>query len=430
MQNRMEGRAIAVDVGILLGGFGFRLATQIGWFIMAVRCLGPEGYGAFVSVTALTIILSSFVGWGCGALLIRDVGADPSVLRARFGHGIMMIGGTGLGFGVAILLVLPLLEFARIGTGSLVAILVADLILGRLVEFCISVNVAVGKAGRQSLFMAVAGCARLIAVMIAAGVTPHLTLGTWAAWYCGAGAIAAVFSLGLTVQDIGMPVWRLFPDPLRTGFSFSAEHALQASLKDLDKPIVAVALGAEAAGFYAAAIRLVETTLMPIHALGYATYGRFFSLAAQGHAKSIALGLRLLPAGVGYGLGVGLVLLLGADLVPWLFGERYGSVPPLVRLLALLPLFTAVFVLGADVLTSLGFQTQRLLLVGLSLAATIGLCALLVPALGADGAAISRSAVQALAAAGVWWLVLVRGRPSAEPTEPSVVAAPPRDRYR
>ena len=69
-------KALALDMGVLFSGFTLQLLTQIGWLVLALRVLGPGGYGLFASLTAVTIALSSLVGLGSDQLLIRHAAGD------------------------------------------------------------------------------------------------------------------------------------------------------------------------------------------------------------------------------------------------------------------------------------------------------------------------------------------------------------------
>ena len=124
-------KAVAFDASIIFSGFGLQTLTQIGWLVLALRVLGPEGYGRFASLTAVTIAASCFVGWGCDQLLIRHVAAEPAALSRWVGHSLLAITATGLPTLLLLLALLPVFEFGRIGLAPLVLVLAADLLLAR-----------------------------------------------------------------------------------------------------------------------------------------------------------------------------------------------------------------------------------------------------------------------------------------------------------
>ncbi|MBC9178355.1 lipopolysaccharide biosynthesis protein [Pseudoroseomonas ludipueritiae] len=403
---KLRAGGLAFDASVLFGGFSLQLLTQIGWLVLAVRFLGPDGYGLFASLTAVTVAAACFVGCGCDQLLVRHAAAEPAALRGWIGHSLIAITLTGLPVLALGLLLLPFLEIGGIGWLPLLLVLAADLLLGRYAGLCTAIYMASGQAARQSTVTVLTGACRLGAIALAGLLPGPLTIGTWAAWYAGSSAVAALLCLGLVVRDHGMPQWRWMRGQWGSGFTFGAEAALQASAKDLDKPIVLEFAGAAASGYYAAAFRIIDTLSMPIRALGYALVARMFRMAAEERAACVRYGLKLLPLGIGLGAAAGLGLAVFAGLLPWIFGAQYAELPWLVRLIAPMPAFFAAYLIGADVLSAIGRQSVRLGVVCLSLALTLLLCWLATPAYGIAGAALARLAVQAATAALVWALVL------------------------
>jgi O-antigen/teichoic acid export membrane protein len=56
------------DVSNLCLGQGIKLVLQAIYFLLIARSLGPAQYGAFVAITAMTSIISPYMGLGCGRL--------------------------------------------------------------------------------------------------------------------------------------------------------------------------------------------------------------------------------------------------------------------------------------------------------------------------------------------------------------------------
>jgi O-antigen/teichoic acid export membrane protein len=398
-------RGLARDGSILFSGFSVQLVTQMGWLLLALMFLGPDGYGLFVGLTAVTIAASYLAGPGCEQLLIRRTAGDRAAMPPAFAAGLISILLTGVPLGALFLWLLPAIGLASIGPFALAAILVADLLLGRVANLCSAVYLATGQATRQSLAMVAMSATRLLAIALAGLMPGALTLEAWAFWYFGSALLGAAICLALVVRDHGAPRLPAWPREWRDGAAFAAEAALQAAAMDLDKPIVLALAGPVAAGYYAAAARIIGTLLLPMRALGYAVYGRLFKLGEQDRASSMSYALRVLPVSVGLGLGAVLGVLLFADLVPLVLGPAYAGLPVLLRLFCLFPLAQAVFALGADVLSATRLQPVRLYLVGASLAATLALCWWVTPWAGAEGAAVVRVGVTLLAAGAAWMLV-------------------------
>src|ERR1700739_3012278 len=71
-----------------LWGYGLRVLIQATYFVIMARCLGPGEYGGFVAATAVTNLISPFVGMGAGNLLIKNVARDRSRFSEYWGHGL------------------------------------------------------------------------------------------------------------------------------------------------------------------------------------------------------------------------------------------------------------------------------------------------------------------------------------------------------
>ena len=401
----LPDQALAFDIGVIFSGFGLQLLTQMGWLLLAVRTLQPEGYGIFASLTGLTASIGCFVGWGSGALLTRGAGAHPETLPDWIGHGLISIMATALLFGAAAIVVLPHFDFGPVTGIHLLAVLVADLIFGRISSLCVNIHMATGHSKRQSSVAVIGGAFRLAAITAAALLHAHLTLTIWVWWYLGGSILATVLSFGQVIAQHGWPRWRWMPRTLRDGFTFCAETAVQSALKDLDKPFVLQLLGASAAGHYATAFRVIETLVMPLYALAYATYGKMFRKAAHSLGSCIAYAIKLLWLALAMGIAVGVGAMVGAGLLPFIFGAAYAELPGLVRLLSPMPLLLGVFMMGADALSACHRQWLRLLVVTLSLAGTLLLFPWAIRVGGLAGAAEIRLAGSLITALAVWALL-------------------------
>lgn len=394
LRNRLPDNALAFDISVIFGGFSLQLITQMGWLLLAVRMMGPDGYGIFASLTSLTTIIGCFVGWGSAALLVRGVSAHPDRLTEWVGHGMIAIFGSGLVLGGLAMTVLPLFDFGPMQGIYLVVVLASDLIFGRIAQLCINIHMAVGKSARQSSVTVIIGACRLAAIAAASGLAilhgQPLTLTSWSWWYLGASIAAAAICMGGAVRNYGWPRWRWMPGIWREGFSFSAEAAVQAALKDLDKPIVLEILGASAAGQYATAFRIIETLVMPLYALAYATYGKMFQKASVSVRECLAYTLKLLPLCLVMGAVVGAAALIGAGLLPLIFGGAYADLPWLVRLLSPMPALLGAYMIAGDAMSAIGRQGVRLVIVSLTLIGSLLVMPWAMETAGLEGALLVR----------------------------------------
>ncbi len=406
---RLLSGDVARDSVVLFGGYVTQLLLQVGWLVMALRVLGPEGYAIFVGLTAITMAAGCLAGFGCDQLLIRNAAADPDRLRAWTGHGILAIGASGLPICAIVVPLLLWLEPTGVGVAHMLGLAVADVVLGRWAGLTVAVYMASGRAVRQSLVAVMAQACRLGAIVAAAALPEPPTIQAWILWYTGAIALSALLCLGLVVRDHGWPKPGWIGGQLRDGLAFGTEGALQAALKDFDKPLVLAMLGPAAAGAYAAALRIVDALTLPVRSVGYAIYPRLFAAEAKQADAADAFARRMLPAVAGLGAAAGLAGLLGAGLIGMAF-PRYAELPLLLRILTPMPALLGIYVLGADLLSVQGRQTIRLglviLLLGLMMAGVwLGALA------GVAGATVARLLVMA-AAGALAWALCRRKRPA------------------
>ena len=408
------------DTSVILLGFGLQLVTQISWFVIISWRLGPAGYGTFASLTAITSIVACLVGWGCDQILVRNVASDRRQLNLYLGHGLATVAWTSALFAGVCLLLIPMIKAGALPRTALLAVIVADLFFGRVLTLCSTVYMATERAWRQTMIWSGSGVLKMLAAIGAALLSPNFTVEVWAYWYTASSVIAGVAAFALVTRDFGWPRFRWMPAELAGGTAFCLEFALLAALKDMDKPIVAQYAGAAAAGNYAAAYRLVDTMGTPLRALSTAAYARFFRHAATSSTHSLEFGRRVVVwAAAIAGLG-SVALFLGADLLPFLLGRAYDGLPQIARALALFPFFTAIYVIGADVLTSIGMQRYRMMIVFGSLVSTTVLTIAAVKLGGPVAVGAVRVAILAVMSAVVWRLS-DKGS-EAETAEPASIA--------
>ncbi len=117
-----------------LSGYGLRLLIQAVYFVIIARSLGPNQYGGFVAATALTAVISPFVGVGTGNLLVKNVARDQSLFRDYWGNGLLMTLASGILF-MAVVFAVSFEVLPR-GTPILVVGLISasDLIFVKLLD--------------------------------------------------------------------------------------------------------------------------------------------------------------------------------------------------------------------------------------------------------------------------------------------------------
>ena len=219
---RLQGSTIAKNTLWMLGGNGLKLVIQAVYFILIARSLEPAQYGGFVAVGAIAAILSPFVGLGTSNLIVRNVARNADSFSQSWGNGLLITLCSGL---AALVLVLSCAFLLPAGLHWSVLLLVAaaDLLFGRLVDFCGFAFSAIDRFGATAQLNMWISLSRLIGLGILVTLVHHPSIEAWAAVYLAAtfatAAGALVWGLlSLERPTLGIPA--IWPE-LKEGVFFS-----------------------------------------------------------------------------------------------------------------------------------------------------------------------------------------------------------------
>jgi O-antigen/teichoic acid export membrane protein len=235
-------------------------------------------------------------------------------------------------------------------------------------------------------------------------------------WYLAASVVAAALAALSVTIALGWPLaaLRRARKDLRDGAYFSASLAATTIYTDIDKVMLAQLATLAAAGVYSAAYRVIGLAFLPVASLLLAAYPRFFKHGTAGIESSSRYAKRLLTVSLPLGFGAGLVVFVGAPLIPRVLGNEFASAVSIVRWLAVVPALQAAYYLGADALTGANLQRARTAIQVGTAGANVGLNLWLIPAYGARGAAWSTIASYAFLAIAVWIAVAAATQRSRE----------------
>jgi O-antigen/teichoic acid export membrane protein len=406
--NSKKGSLVAWNTLHMLTGQSAKLAIQAVYFILMARSLGPHQYGAFVAVTAAAAIVSPFVGNGTGILMIKNVSRDRSLFAEYLGNALLvsLVSGAVLAVGVAVgcLLFLP----STIPTVVIVQLVIAEVILGRLIEVPCWAFQSVELMGWTASINVFATFMRLVGI-VAIVLMHRPTLLAWSIAYVVTVTISAVAGVACVLWRLGKPRLALhrIPGELREGFYFSSGQSAQTIYNDIDKTMLARLGTFGATGIYAAAYRLIDVSFIPVRSLLAAAYPGFFRSGRRGIAASLAYAKRLLMRAFWYSVVVSAALWIAAPLAPVFLGAQYSSTTQALRWLALLPLLKTVHYFAADSLTGAGYQGMRTLVQVIVALFNIGINFWIIPACSWRGAAWSSLASDGLLALSLWCCVAI-----------------------
>jgi O-antigen/teichoic acid export membrane protein len=382
-----------------------RLVLQIIVFGVVAGSMGATQFGAFASVAALAAIFGSFSGWGADQLLLRRVGRKREELPMAIATSLAFVAVSAPPLILLAMIVVPLAIDRSIPWQLVLFIAISDIGFARLNGIGGSCYQAVGRP-MGTLWLTVGfAAARVVTALLWVTVAPRHDALSWSHYYFGISILAMALSVWRVRRDLGPPRWEIAWHEWRDGFHFALQTASQSVFGSVDKPVVAALSDLSVAGLYAAASRIVTAAGIPVTALLFSAYVRFFQVGVAGTRASVRLAVRLLPVGVGLGaVGTAATLVL-APLAPRVLGPTYIGTDEALLLLAPMPMLRAVYSLGLDVLVSSGHT-------GLRTAAQIAmpplnilLCCLLVPSHGAVGAALAALLTHVSLAVATWAIV-------------------------
>lgn len=397
------------NVGSLLVGQAGRVVLQGAYFVLIARVLGVQGFGAFSGTTALVALIAPFGSLGAVNLMIRHVVRDPRSTAQSLATAMGVTFVAGSVAAAAIVFVAQWVAPRGVPLVSVLLIAVGDLLGARMVEVAGGVFVAHEQMARTAAFPLWLNGGRLLgALALFVGPWPF-TILSWSLVYGLTSMSIAFVIMWSAVHHFGWarPHFRQFAMEWKEGVMFSLSLASQSIYNDIDKAMLARLSTLEATGIYTAAYRVVDMAFVPMRAVLGAAYPRFFKHGEAGLGSALLFTRRVAKPGLLYCLGVSVVLLIFAGVVPVILGNDYARAVGALRALAILPLLKGIHYLAADTLTGAGFQRLRSVGQIAVAVANVALNLVLIPAYGYWGAVIASLFSDGLLAV-ILWLIIIR----------------------
>jgi O-antigen/teichoic acid export membrane protein len=414
---KYRANQLANNTAWMLLGQGLCLFIQAAYFVIIARSLGVQQYGAFIAAAAFVQILSPFVGFGGGNLLVKNVAQDKKLFAVYWGNLLFMTLTSGLAATAFVIAVARLVLPPSIPLLVIVLVSLADLIFSRLVECAAFAFQAIERLDVTAQLKIWAALTRLMGIALLAAILRHPDARHWSFVYLLTTIIGATLGLVWVHIRIGRP--RLLLGAIRgefiQGLYFSASLSAQNIYNDIDKTMLARMATLDAVGIYAVAYRIIDIAFIPVRSLLYSAYAGFFRAGQDGISGTIRYMRRLLPKSACYSFLAFLGLILGAPIVRYLFGSEYARTVEALRWLAVLPLLKTVHYFLADTLTCSGHQGCRALIQGMVAGFNVVINLWIIPLYSWRGAAWSSVASDTLLAASMYLAVLVMSRASKQP---------------
>jgi O-antigen/teichoic acid export membrane protein len=357
---RTETRGLIRDTTHLSIGQGFRLVIQAAYFVLLARSLGPDAYGAFVTVVAMASLLGPFSGLGSSNLFIKNIRSGKREAATCWGNGILITVFSGallsaLGAGLSWVLGLKTPLFV------IIIVCLSDLILVKVIDLAAFGFTALDRMTQTSIQSVVVSLLRLSGIATLIMAAHPVTLDRWVMVYLLTSLLGTGYAVAKGWQLWGRPATDLqaLREDVTEGVFFSMAGSAATVYNDIDKIMLSRLADLAATGVYGAAYRVIDVTMTPVRSLAAATYPRFFREGARGMAATYRYALSLIAKTAVYGLLASAGLWLLAPALPHILGSRYEEVVPAVRWLALIPLLRCVHSFLADALSGAGLQRTR-----------------------------------------------------------------------
>lgn len=379
---------LAKDSSNLALGQLIRLGLQAVYFVFIARSLGPSQYGAFVAITAMTSIITPYVGLGAGVLFLKNVRAGKREADLCWGNGLVTTVLTGL-LTTVVLCALSHLWLPGIPIALVGAICASDLILIRFIDLASFGFAASGQMSKTAVQNTTMSFLRVIGILFLVWHYRQVTMAQWTWVYLFTGVIGGVFALQRGNALWGTPriSWEALWQDAREGCFFSLSTSAQTIYNDIDKTMLARLSTFSATGVYAAAYRIIDTSLTPVRSLVQAAYPQMFRIGAKGIDANYSYAKSLIRKALVFGAFDFAGLMLIAPLLPHILGPKYANVAPAIQLLALIPVMRCVHWFLADALSGANEHVLRAIIqVGVALL-NIGLNLVVLPRWSWVGAA-------------------------------------------
>jgi O-antigen/teichoic acid export membrane protein len=380
-------RRAAIDVAVQLVGRLANLALGIVVTALVVRTLGQRGYGQWSTIFAVTELIGYVGSLGLEQVATRRAAAEPEVEASWVGALVTL--RTAIGLPVALLSVAIIGAISR-SEAMFVGGILASAIM--LYSGPASLRVILQLRVRNDLqvvFMTVNsvlwGAAVIVLATADAGIVP------FAAAFLVASALSVAVLTVLALR-LGRPRLRgsraLWPELIRVGVPIGVAGMLTLAYAKIDQLLVFELAGSREAGFYGAAVRILDSAVF-VPAAVMTTLFPIISAAAPVDRERVR---RLVQIAVDY-LGIAslgalaFVLVAARPVVGFLFGADFLRVAPALEIL-----------MGAYVVISFGYVVGNLVIVLglqrilipyaiLGLVVNVALNAVLIPAYGFVAAA-------------------------------------------
>ncbi len=400
---RVKQEGLVRDATHLSIAQGLRLFIQGAYFVLIARSLGPNAYGAFVTLVAMAGILGPFSGMGTPNLFIKNVRSGKREAAVCWGNGLLLTTVSGLLFSLLMVATKYVLHLST-GVFGLVIVCISDLVFVKVTELAAFGFAASNRMKENSILTVIVSLLRLIGIGVMVAVLHKVSLQQWTLVYLLTSVLGTLYVVVKGTRMWGRPRFRLaaLREDVTEGVFFSIASSATTVYNDIDKVMLSKLSDFASTGIYAAAYRIIDVSMSPVRSLVGAAYPEFFRRGVAGMSATYRYARLLISKAAVFGAITFVGLWLCAPILPHILGHQYEAVIPALRWLALIPFLRCVHVFLGDALSGAGFQRTRTGIQVLIAIINVGLNLLILPRYSWRGAAWTSLGCDALLMVLFW----------------------------
>jgi O-antigen/teichoic acid export membrane protein len=361
MAEAISRKGIA-DYLTITGGVLGRLVVSLVYFLIVANALTLADFGVFAAASAVGLVLSRLLAFG----FISPVYRAATVKRR-------VLGAYCAGLSVAGLISLPLIAAAAYGAHSLffaaslplsvfLVIITAEVIGWRIVEYVAIINNGLNRFATSAGVVIGGSTLRTLAALGFLMLGEH-SLESWALWYLGATMLSALIAVVGFVPRMRLRFRpALYPRRMRDALAAAGSEIIFYAQSELDKLLVLILAGPQAAGLYAIAMRVIDLTAIPVR-----SFNQLLVQALMRSRQAMTVGRRVLIEGaiaiISTGGLVAIIVLLA--LFPTALGRNVAAAGALFPLMLAVPAFRNLVEYHAELLYAAEKTGLRMLQLGL-----------------------------------------------------------------
>ena len=394
----------------------FSAGCQFAWFLILARSLGATNFGALMMILAVCNLASALCGVGAADAMLRQTARDSRNYHTMLGHGLLVIGVTGVVLSTIAVVILWGLLSIQVGVDLdlyvIVLFAITNILLTTFIAYAEHTFLGLGAFQKANIIEAGFSLVRLLTAAVACLWFGVGTLGEWAVWSTGAHLVVLAACIAM-VAPLGLPIWNLDRRELLLGFHYCTPRFADALRVNCDRIVLGIVAPASTLANYAIATRMTQVSQLVVNSLNRIVYPRFASRKKFG-LHSVR------PTAVIYAVSICVIavstaatIFMVAPVLPWLLGSSYENVVPYLRVLCWLLVPLAMQTVPYDLLGAFDRHRERATLYNTTSLAGTALTALVIYSWGVPGAFVAIYVVECGLALALWGLLLHLSQPEA-----------------